>query len=40
MEEHYDEYITHLFEKSRDIIKRDSSVCFYDCLKLEKWISS
>ena len=31
MEEHYDEYITHLFEKSRDIIKRDTSVCFYDC---------
>lgn len=31
MEEHYDEYITHLFEKSRNIVKRDISVCFYDC---------
>lgn len=31
MEEHYDEYITHLFEKSRNIVKRDTSVCFYDC---------
>lgn len=28
---HYDEYITHLFEKSCNIIKRDTSVCFYDC---------
>lgn len=31
MEEHYDEYITHLFEKSRNIVRRDTSVCFYDC---------
>lgn len=31
MEEHYDEYISHLFEKSNHIIKRDTSVCFYDC---------
>ena len=31
MEEHYDEYITHLFEKSCRIVKRDTSVCFYDC---------
>lgn len=31
MEEHYDEYITHLFEKSTNIVKRDTSVCFYDC---------
>ena len=29
--DHYDEYITHLFEKSCDVIKRDTSVCFYDC---------
>lgn len=31
MQEHYDEYISHLFEKSCGIVKRDTSVCFYDC---------
>lgn len=31
MQEHYDEYITHLFEKSSSFLKRDKSVCFYDC---------
>lgn len=31
MKEHYDEYISHLYEKSCNIIKRDTSVCFYDC---------
>ena len=31
MQEHYDEYICHLFEKSSDIVKRDTSVCYYDC---------
>lgn len=31
LEEHYDEYISHLFEKSCSIVKRDTSVCFYDC---------
>lgn len=31
MEEHYDEYLSHLFEKSSNIVKRDTSVCFYDC---------
>ena len=31
MEAHYDEYISHLFEKSCHLIKRDTSVCFYDC---------
>lgn len=31
LEEHYDEYISYLFEKSNNIIKRDTSVCFYDC---------
>jgi len=31
LEEHYDEYISHLFEKSGNIIKRNTSVCFYDC---------
>lgn len=29
--EHYDEYISHLFEKSTGIVKRNTSVCFYDC---------
>lgn len=31
MKEHFNEYISHLYEKSRNIIKRDTSVCFYDC---------
>lgn len=31
MEEHYDEYIAHLFEHSKKIVKRDTSVCYYDC---------
>ena len=31
MKDHYDEYISHLYEKSCQIIKRDTSVCFYDC---------
>ncbi len=31
MEKHYDEYISHLFEKSQNIVKRDTSVCYYDC---------
>ena len=29
--EHYDEYISHLFKKSQNIVKRDTSICFYDC---------
>lgn len=29
--EHYDAYICHLFEKSSGIVKRNTSVCFYDC---------
>lgn len=29
--EHYDDYISHLFQKSCNIVKRDTSVCFYDC---------
>lgn len=29
--DHYDDYICHLFEKSGRIIKRNTSVCFYDC---------
>lgn len=31
MQENYEEYIVHLFEKSNQIIKRDTSICFYDC---------
>jgi len=27
----YDEYIAYLFEKSKNIVKRDTSVCYYDC---------
>ena len=28
---HYDEYISYLFDKSKNIVKRNSSVCYYDC---------
>ncbi len=31
MQKHYDEYISHLFNSSCEIVKRDTSVCFYDC---------
>lgn len=31
MQDHYDEYLTHLFEKSQSIVKRNTSVCYYDC---------
>ena len=31
MKEHYEDYISHLYEKSCSIVKRDTSVCFYDC---------
>ena len=31
MAEHYDEYLTHLFDMSQNIVKRDASVCYYDC---------
>ncbi len=31
MQEHYDEYLCHLYEKSSRIIKRNTSVCYYDC---------
>lgn len=31
MERNYDSYISHLFEKSSRMIKRDTSVCYYDC---------
>ena len=29
--ENYDEYLTHLFKASNNIVKRDTSVCYYDC---------
>ena len=31
MAAHYDEYICHLFEHSKKIIRRNTSVCYYDC---------
>lgn len=31
MEERYDEYIAHLFEHSKKIVSRNTSVCYYDC---------
>ena len=31
MQENYDAYLAHLFEHSSDIVKRNTSVCYYDC---------
>ena len=31
MENNYDDYISHLYKHSTDIVKRDTSVCYYDC---------
>ena len=31
MEDHFEEYITFLFEHSNNIVKRRTSVCYYDC---------
>lgn len=31
LEEHYDHYLEHLFINSNNIVKRDTSVCYYDC---------
>ena len=31
LESHFDEYISHLFENSQKIVKRNTSVCYYDC---------
>lgn len=28
---HYDEYISHLYENSLNLVKRNTSVCYYDC---------
>ena len=29
--DHYDSYLQHLFENSNTIVKRDTSICYYDC---------
>jgi len=31
LSENYDDYISYLFEQSNNIIKRDNSVCYFDC---------
>jgi len=31
LEEHYDAYLEHLYEHSNQILKRDTSVCYFDC---------
>ena len=31
LEEHYDEYLSFLFDASNSIIKRNTSVCYFDC---------
>ncbi len=31
LSKHYDAYLEHLFDKSQTILKRDTSVCYYDC---------
>lgn len=31
LDENYDAYLNHLFESSNKIIKRNTSVCYYDC---------
>lgn len=31
MEENYEAYISHLFTQSSNIVKRNTSVCYYDC---------
>lgn len=31
LEENYDEYLSHLFEASNKVIKRNTSVCYFDC---------
>ena len=31
LSDHYDDYIAHLFKNSNKIIKRDTSVCYFDC---------
>lgn len=31
LNEHYDEYLTYLFDQSNNIINRNNSVCYFDC---------
>ena len=31
LEENYEDYLAHLFDASNDIIKRNTSVCYFDC---------
>ena len=31
LKNHYDEYLTNLFECSNKIVKRNTSICYYDC---------
>ncbi|MDR0875092.1 MAG: transposase, partial [Clostridiales Family XIII bacterium] len=31
LENNYDEYLNHLFRYSNDIVRRDTSVCYFDC---------
>lgn len=31
LKNHYDEYLSHLFERSNKIVKRNTSICYYDC---------
>lgn len=31
LDDHYDEYLAHLFEASNKIVKRNASVCYFDC---------
>lgn len=31
MQEHYDEYISHLYEHSNNVVRRNTSICYYDC---------
>lgn len=31
LKSHYDEYISHLYEKSSNLVKRNTSICYYDC---------
>jgi hypothetical protein len=31
LERNYDEYLEHLFQNSRNVIKRNTSVCYFDC---------
>ena len=31
LSENYDEYLKHLYENSENVLKRDTSICYYDC---------